>query len=90
MPRLAHLDREHFVCVLLDTKNRVLGTPTISVGPLTTSLVHPREVFKPTIRASAKAIVLAHNHPTGNPEPSPEDVAVTRRLSEAGGRRPPR
>lgn len=84
MPRLSPLDREHFVCVLLDTKNGVLASPTISVGTLTTSLVHPREVFKPAIRASAAGVVLAHNHPTGDPRPSPEDVAVTKRISEAG------
>ena len=84
MDRLSPLDREHLVCVLLDTKNGVLASPTVSVGTLTTSLVHPREVFKPAIRASAAGVVLAHNHPTGDPRPSPEDVAVTKRISEAG------
>lgn len=82
--RIAHEEREHFVCVLLDTKNHVSAAPTISVGTLTASLVHPREVFRPAIRASANAVVLAHNHPSGHPEPSREDREVTRRLREVG------
>ncbi len=80
--RLHHQDREHFVCVLLDTKNNVIASPTISVGTLSSSLVHPREVFKPAIRASAAGIVLAHNHPSGKVEPSREDRDVTRKLVE--------
>ena len=63
--RIANLDRENFVAVLLNTKNEVIGSPTISVGTLSASLVHPREVFKPAIRASAASVVLAHNHPSG-------------------------
>lgn len=81
--RLRHQDREHFVCVLLDTKHHVLATPTISVGTVSASLVHPREVFKPAIKASAAGVVLVHNHPSGKVEPSREDRAVTRRLVEA-------
>lgn len=82
--RIAHEEREHFVSILLDVKNRVLGSPTISVGTLTASLVHPREVFRPAIRAAANEIVLAHNHPSGHTEPSREDREVTKRLREAG------
>jgi len=78
--RIANLDRENFVAVLLNTKNEVLECPTISVGTLSSSLVHPREVFKPAIRASAAGIILAHNHPSGKVEPSREDRDVTRRL----------
>src|SRR5215216_3514497 len=78
--RIANLDRENFVAVLLNTKNEVLGSPTISVGTLSASLVHPREVFKPAIRASAASVVLAHNHPSGRVEPSREDREVTARL----------
>lgn len=78
--RIANLDRENFVAVLLNTKNEVLESPTISVGTLSSSLVHPREVFKPAIRASAAGIVLAHNHPSGKVEPSREDRDVTQRL----------
>jgi DNA repair protein RadC len=83
--RIANLDRENFVVVLLNTKNEVLGFPTVSVGTLSASLVHPREVFKPAIRASAAGIVLAHNHPSGRVGPSREDREVTRRLKEASG-----
>lgn len=81
---LAGVDREHFVTLLLDAKNRVIGISTISIGDLSSALVHPREVFKPAILANAANILLAHNHPSGNPDPSPEDVAVTKRLGEAG------
>ena len=81
--RIANLDRENFVAVLLNTKNEVIEFPTISVGTLSASLVHPREVFKPAIRASAAGIVLAHNHPSGQVGPSREDREVTRRLKEA-------
>jgi DNA repair protein RadC len=81
--RIANLDRESFVAVLLNTKNEVIECPTISVGTLSASLVHPREVFKPAIRASAASVVLAHNHPSGRVEPSREDREVTRRLAGA-------
>jgi DNA repair protein RadC len=81
--RIANLDRENFVVVLLNTKNEVIETSTVSVGTLGASLVHPREVFKPAVRASAASVVLAHNHPSGKVEPSREDREVTRRLGEA-------
>ena len=81
--RIANLDRENFVVVLLNTKNEVIETSTVSVGTLSASLVHPREVFKPAIRASAASVVLAHNHPSGKVELSTEDREVTRRLGEA-------
>ena len=83
--RIANLDRENFVVVLLNTKNEVIGTPLVSVGTFSASLVHPREVFKPAIRASAASVVLAHNHPSGKAEPSWEDREVTRRLGESAG-----
>jgi len=81
--RIANLDRENFVVVLLNTKNEVIETSTVSVGTLDASLVHPREVFKPAVRASAASVILAHNHPSGKVEPSQEDREVTRRLGEA-------
>lgn len=84
MREMGALDREHFRAVLLDTKNRILGVRTISIGSLNSSVVHAREVFKAAVHESAQAIVLIHNHPSGLPEPSSEDVAVTRRLAEAG------
>jgi DNA repair protein RadC len=83
--RIANLDRENFVVVLLNTKNEVIETSTVSVGTLGASLVHPREVFKPAVRASAASVILAHNHPSGKVEPSREDREVTKRLGEAAG-----
>jgi DNA repair protein RadC len=77
-------DREVFAVALLTIRHRVLGLHTVSVGCLTSSLVHPREVFKPAILAGAAALLLAHNHPSGDPEPSAEDIALTRRLVSAG------
>ena len=83
-PRMAHLDRETFVVLLLDTKNRVLASPTISVGTLSSSLVHPREVFKPAVRVSAANVILVHNHPSAATNPSREDREITKRLKAAG------
>jgi len=82
--RLRDLKREEFIAVLLDGKNRILREETISVGSLTASIVHPREVFLPAVRESAGAVILVHNHPSGDPSPSPEDLEVTRRLVRAG------
>lgn len=78
------LDREHFVVLLLDTKNKVIGINTVSIGNLDSSIVHPREVFKPAILSNARSILLAHNHPSGDLTPSKEDIAITTRLVEAG------
>jgi DNA repair protein RadC len=77
-------DREVFAVALLTVRHRLLGLHTVSVGCLTSSLVHPREVFKPAILAGSAALLLAHNHPSGDPEPSAEDIALTRRLTAAG------
>jgi len=84
MGRLRFLDREHFFVVLLNARNQPLGVERISIGHLTASLVHPREVFKAAIQKSAAAVILAHNHPSGDPTPSQEDVFLTRRLREGG------
>ena len=70
--------------LLLDGKNRVQGEVNVSEGSLTAALVHPREVFAPAIRAAAAALVLVHNHPSGDPTPSAEDLAITQRLRQAG------
>ncbi len=78
------LDREEFRIFLLNAKHMVLGVHTVSIGSLTVSIVHPREVYKAAILANAAAIIGVHNHPSGNPNPSPEDHALTKRLSEAG------
>lgn len=76
--------KEYFLVLLLDGKNRIVRRVRISEGSLNQSIVHPREVFAPAVRESAAAILLVHNHPTGDPEPSREDIAVTRRLAESG------
>ena len=81
---IGETDREVFAVALLTIRHRVLGLHTVSVGCLTSSLVHPREVFKPAILAGSAALLLAHNHPSGDPEPSAEDIALTRRLTAAG------
>jgi DNA repair protein RadC len=83
-PRLRDRKREEFRCVLLDTKNRFLREETVSTGSLTASLVHPRETFKAAVRESAAAVIFVHNHPSGDARPSQEDIALTRRLVQAG------
>ncbi|MCC7362713.1 MAG: DNA repair protein RadC [Anaerolineales bacterium] len=84
-PLLMHRDQEHLCVLLLDTRNRVMGEPVeIYHGSLNTSLIRVGEVFRGAIRANAAAIVLSHNHPSGDPSPSPEDVAVTRAVVDAG------
>ncbi len=83
-PLARGLDRETFWCLLLNGKNVLVGLNVVSVGALTAALVHPREVFKPAILGNAAAIVLAHNHPSGDAAPSAEDLALTRRLCEVG------
>ncbi len=82
--RLPQCERELFFVLLLDGRNRLLGELRISEGTLTAALVHPREVFAPAIRLSAAALVLVHNHPSGDPTPSAEDTALTERLRRAG------
>ncbi len=77
-------DQEQFVVACLDTKHRVQCIVRVTVGTLDASLVHPREVFKPAIIEGSSAVLLSHNHPSGNPEPSREDIQVTDRLTEAG------
>ncbi|NLC38684.1 MAG: DNA repair protein RadC, partial [Clostridia bacterium] len=84
MEKMRFLDREHFQVLTLNTKNQVLGIKTAFIGSLNSSIVHPREIFKEAIKRSAAALILVHNHPSGDPSPSPEDLDVTRRLQEAG------
>jgi len=76
--------REHFIAVLLDIKNRVLRTETISIGTLDSSLVHPREVYRVALREGAASWIAVHNHPSDDATPSPDDLAFTRRLKEVG------
>jgi DNA repair protein RadC len=77
-------NREHFVGFYLNSRNQVLRREIISIGSLNASIVHPREVYLPAVAMSAASVVLAHNHPSGDPTPSEEDLAITRRLLEAG------
>ena len=83
-PKLRKESREHFLVLLLNARHEVTGQETVSVGSLNASIVHPREVFRPAVLASAAATVLVHNHPSGDPEPSEEDLSITKRLVEAG------
>jgi DNA repair protein RadC len=84
MPTLRDLQQEELRVILLDTRNRVLGIPTIYKGSLNTSVVRVGEIFRPAIEAPAAAIILAHNHPSGEVAPSPEDLTVTRQCAQAG------
>lgn len=84
MPRLRYAAREQFVAVLLNSKNRVIATEVISEGTLTGSVVHAREVFTPALLHHAAAVIVAHNHPSGDPQPSREDREVTAMLVESG------
>jgi len=78
------LEQEHLRTLLLDTKNRLLGTPTICIGSLNANHVRISDLFREAIRANSASIIVAHNHPSGDPTPSPEDVQVTRQIVEAG------
>jgi len=82
--RLRGKKKEYFLALLLDTRNQLIKVSEISVGSLDTSIVHPREVFKEAISASAASVIFVHNHPSGDPEASEDDVKLTKRLAEAG------
>lgn len=82
--QLAMETKEHFCILLLNTKNHIIGWHVISIGNLTGTVVHPREVFAPAIVHHAASIILSHNHPSGDPSPSREDIAVTQRLVKSG------
>lgn len=84
MNDMRFLTQEHFVCLYLNTKNQVLHRQTVFIGSLNASIVHPREVFKEAFRRSAASIICLHNHPSGDPAPSREDIEVTKRLAECG------
>lgn len=84
MEELRHLKQETFRILLLNAKGEVISTEIISTGELTSTLVHPREVFRPAVKKSAAAVVLVHNHPSGDPQPSREDIETTSRLQECG------
>jgi DNA repair protein RadC len=83
-PRLVGLDREHLISVMLNCRKKIIGIETIGIGTLTACLASPREIFKGAILAGADSIVLVHNHPSGEPDPSNEDLRLTERLIQAG------
>jgi DNA repair protein RadC len=82
--RLKGKKKEHFLVLCLDTRNRLINCRPVSMGSLDTSVVHPREVFKEAISSTAASVIFVHNHPSGNPEPSKEDIELTKRLAKAG------
>lgn len=84
MPEMRRLNHEEFRVLLLNTRNQVIAVKTVTTGTLNASLVHPREVFREAIAHSCNSLICAHNHPSGDPTPSPDDVALTRRLLDAG------
>ncbi|MEI4829462.1 MULTISPECIES: RadC family protein [Bacillus] len=84
MEEMRFLQQEHFVCLYLNTKNQVMHRQTVFIGSLNASIVHPREVFKEAFRRAAASIICLHNHPSGDPAPSREDIEVTKRLVECG------
>ena len=83
-PHLLDKKKEHFVALLLDTRHRLIRLSPIAIGSLSASLVHPREVFKEAIAASAACVIVAHNHPSGDPQPSDHDITLSKRLVQAG------
>ena len=83
-PTMRELKKEHFIELCLDTKNQVLREDTISIGSLNANVVHPREVFRTALMESASSIIVSHNHPSGDPTPSREDIEITKKLVETG------
>ncbi|GAB6099088.1 DNA repair protein RadC [Halanaerocella petrolearia] len=84
IPKLRYENQEKFLVILLNTKNEILAVEEVSKGSLNSSVVHPREVFRAAIKRSSAAVILAHNHPSGNTTPSQEDIKISKRLSKAG------
>ncbi len=84
MAEMSFLEQEHLRVVLLNTKNQVLGISQVYIGNVNTSVVRAAEVFRPAVRQNCPSIIVVHNHPSGDPTPSPDDAAVTRQLVEAG------
>ncbi|KIL41020.1 hypothetical protein SD70_09325 [Gordoniibacillus kamchatkensis] len=84
MDEMRFLRKEHFVCLFLNTKNHLIAKETLSIGSLNASIVHPREVFRAAIERGSASIICLHNHPSGDPTPSREDIDLTARLDEAG------
>ncbi len=84
MDEMRYLQQEHFICLFLNTKNQVTGKELVSKGTLNAALVHPREVYRAALRRNSASIIALHNHPSGDPTPSAEDIRLTKRLLDAG------
>jgi DNA repair protein RadC len=84
MPKMRHLEREHFAALIVNTKMRLIDYVEIAIGGLNSAIIHPRELFKQAVRANGAGLIAVHNHPSGDPNPSREDIMLTRRLVEAG------
>lgn len=84
LPRLQHLQQEHFIAVYLDTKNKVISDQVLTIGTINASLIHPREVFHGAIKNLASSVIVIHNHPTGDSKPSKEDLEITNILHQTG------
>jgi DNA repair protein RadC len=84
MSEMSLLEQEHLRLLLLDTRNNVLASPTVYVGSLNTSVIRVAELFRAALKENAAAIIVAHNHPSGDPSPSPEDINVTKQIVKAG------
>ncbi|MBC1520905.1 DNA repair protein RadC [Listeria aquatica] len=84
MPELRFLHQEHFHCLFLNTKNHLLHRETLFIGSLNMSVVHPREIFRTALKVSAASVLCFHNHPSGDPTPSKEDISATKRIQESG------
>ncbi|MGM5488111.1 MAG: RadC family protein [Nanobdellota archaeon] len=82
-PSVAGLTKEHFIVLHLNAKNQIVKEETVSIGTLTASIIHPREIFRSAIKENANGIILVHNHPSGNPQPSDEDRIATKQLKQA-------
>ena len=78
------MDKEHFIVILLDTRNKIIRDEIVSIGTINSAIIHPREVFRNAIRENSNAIILAHNHPSGSPMPSKNDIQITKQIIEAG------
>ena len=84
MEEMRYLKKEHFRCVLVNAKGEIITVDDVSVGELSSTVIHPREVFQAAVRKSASAVIFIHNHPSGDPTPSREDIQTTERLIDAG------
>jgi DNA repair protein RadC len=82
--KTSDMDKEHFIVILLDTRNKIIRDEIISIGTINSAIIHPREVFRNAIRENSNAIILVHNHPSGSPTPSENDIQITNQIIEAG------